>query len=232
MSPLWLAVGTLVWLAEPVDDKIVCVPGNDGKSWDCGRGANAPAPRGLPRSSTPSASPSAPPPYLINPDRLPEYMRGSMGASPAPAPAAAAPMPAAKAEPKPEPKAEPKPEPKPEPVAASAPVPAPAAQPGSPATAAAIAGSGALLALAPTAYTVQLAAARSPDGFAAVLGGLQLAADEAYSVRVRREGEDWWLLLWQDFPDLASAKAAAERLGTGYWPRRLAPLQAEVRATR
>lgn len=220
MSPLWLAIGALVWLAKPADDKIVCVPGNDGKYWDCGRGADAPAPRGLPRSSTPNASPSAPPPYLINPDRLPAYMRGSMGASPAPAPAAAAPMPAAR------------PEPKPEPVAASASVPAPAAPPATVATASAIGDSRALLALAPTAYTVQLAAAGSPDGFAAVLGRLQLAADEAYSVRVRREGEDWWLLLWRDFPNLASAKAATDGLGAGYWPRRLAPLQAEVRAAR
>jgi septal ring-binding cell division protein DamX len=215
MSALELAVGILLALVESANDKIVCVPSSDGKSWQCGRGVDAPAARGLQRSS-PSASPSTPPPYLIHPDRLPEYLQRSMGVNPTSA--AAAPMTA------------PKPEPKPEPVAASAPVPAPAAPPATATTASAIGDSAALLALPPAAYTVQLAAARSPDGFAALLGSLQLAADEAYAVRVRREGEDWWLLLWRHFPDLTSAKAAAAPLGTSYWPRRLAPLQAEVQA--
>ena len=42
----------------------------------------------------------------------------------------------------------------------------------------------------------------------------------------------WSLLLWRDFPDLQSARSAAATLGGNYFPRRLEPLQQEVRSAR
>lgn len=87
-----------------------------------------------------------------------------------------------------------------------------------------------LLSLPSGHFTVQLSAASSDRGFDALRRRLGLVAGETYVVRVRRDRVDWWLLLWRDFPDLASARAAATALGGGYWPRRLAPLQAEVQA--
>ena len=90
-----------------------------------------------------------------------------------------------------------------------------------------------LLALPGTGFTVQLAAARGFSGFAAFRQQLGVAVEDTFVIRVRREGQDWWLMLWRDFPDLASARAAASTLSAhgSFWPRRLAPLQAEIRAT-
>lgn len=89
-----------------------------------------------------------------------------------------------------------------------------------------------LLALAPTAYTIQLAAARSFQGFTAFRQTLGVAVEDTFVIQVRRNGETWWLMLWRDFPDLDSARSAAASLPNSgsFWPRRLAPLQAEVRA--
>lgn len=91
-----------------------------------------------------------------------------------------------------------------------------------------------LLALAPGAYTIQLAAARSFQGFTAFRQQLGVAVEDTFVIQVRRNGEDWWLMLWRDFPDLQSAQTAAASLpkAGSFWPRRLAPLQAEVRAVR
>lgn len=88
-----------------------------------------------------------------------------------------------------------------------------------------------LLALPADAYTIQLAATRSAQGYAAFRAQLGLAVEDTFVIRVRRGSEDWWLLLWRDFPSLESASQAAARLpgDARYWPRRLAPLQAEVR---
>lgn len=91
-----------------------------------------------------------------------------------------------------------------------------------------------LLSLRPDAYTVQLAAARSFQGFVSFRQALGVAVEDTFVVRVRRNGEDWWLMLWRDFADLASARAAAASLPDSgrFWPRRLAPLQAEARAAK
>lgn len=89
-----------------------------------------------------------------------------------------------------------------------------------------------LLALPGTGYTIQLAAARSSAGFDALRSQLGLSAADTYIVSLRRNGEDWSLLLWRDFSDLQSARSAASTLGGNYWPRRLEPLQQEVRAAR
>ena len=260
LATLALALGLAA--GSNLDERIVCVPSEDGKGWDCGRGADAPAPRALPREHARSA-PSAPPPYLMDPSRIPSvanedaaaYTPPEPPAAPAPAPA---PEPVAAPEPAPQPVLTPEPTPAPEPVAvaepapvrepaplpeptpepAAAPLPAPAPTP-TPAPAPAPAPEAAspalqtaadLLSLPPGHSTIQLAGAGSDRGFDALRQQLGLSAGDSYAVRVRRDGRDWWLLLWRHFPDLASARAAATALGGGYWPRRLAPLQAEVQA--
>ena len=88
-----------------------------------------------------------------------------------------------------------------------------------------------LLALPGSAYTVQLTAARSELGFAEFRKRLGIAVEDTFVVSVRRGNETWYLMLWRDFPDLASARNAAATLQGSFWPRRLAPLQSEVRAT-
>jgi septal ring-binding cell division protein DamX len=90
-----------------------------------------------------------------------------------------------------------------------------------------------LLALPGSGYTVQLAATRGIEGFTALRQKLGIAVEDTFVIRVRRGNEDWWLMLWRDFPDLASARSAAATLSAhgNFWPRRLAPLQGEVRAT-
>ncbi len=89
-----------------------------------------------------------------------------------------------------------------------------------------------LLALPATSYTIQLTAARSFQGFAAFRQDLGVAVEDTFVIRVSRSGQDWWLMLWRDFPDLNSARDAAATLPKRgqFWPRRLAPLQAEARA--
>lgn len=92
---------------------------------------------------------------------------------------------------------------------------------------------GAFGALAGTGYTVQLAHAERPDGFAQTIADLGLDANDAYALPVRRDGRRWWMLVWSSFPDAASARAATSRLppqaslNVGY-PRRIALLQREL----
>jgi septal ring-binding cell division protein DamX len=90
-----------------------------------------------------------------------------------------------------------------------------------------------LLALPGSGYTVQLAATRSVAGLTALRQKLGIAVEDTFVIRVRRDNQDWWLMLWRDFPDLSSARSAAATLSAhgSFWPRRLAPLQGEVRAT-
>ena len=128
-----------------------------------------------------------------------------------------------------------------EPITAPEPVPAPASAETSASAPAPIArsissvarDSADLLALPGTGYTVQLAAARQVQGFTAFRQKLGIAVEDTFVIRVRRGNDDWWLMLWRDFPDLASARSAAATLSAhgNFWPRRLAPLQSEVSAT-
>ncbi len=251
--------------AGVADDRIVCVPAEDGNGWACGKGEQAPAARSLPRAR-PAAS--APPPYLLDPAQMPSVMieaapvtPPAATATPEPAPVLpppepvpvpvplAIPEPVIAAQPSATPEAvvttaplrapEPAPAPTPEPAPASTPIPTstPTATP-APAAVARIISSVArdaadLLALPGSGYTVQLAAARGIQGFTALRQQLDIAVEDTFVIRVRRGNEDWWLMLWRDFPDLASARSAAATLSAhgGFWPRRLAPLQGEVRAT-
>lgn len=300
-----IAILALTLAANASDERYICVPSFDASGWDCGKGADAPAPRALPQSQRRSAE-STPPPYLMDPSKLPELMGATAppadySAQPsatAPEPVAAAepvavPEPAAVAEPMaaPEPAAasppaavaesaappqsvapaSPAPVPAPEPAAAPTPVaeaaaagatvasaevartPAAGAAPAPPATPPVVAtptgspsalpptrsissvarDAAELLSLPGSGYTVQLAAARGVQGFAAFRQQLGVAVEDTFVIRVRRGGDDWWLMLWRDFADLDSARSAAATLAAhgSFWPRRLAPLQAEVRAT-
>ncbi len=90
-----------------------------------------------------------------------------------------------------------------------------------------------LLALPADHYTVQLTAARSLRGFTELRQTLQLAVEDTFVVQVKRNGEDWWLMLWRSFPDVDSARNAAATISTqALWPRRLGPVQTEVRAAK
>jgi hypothetical protein len=275
-----MAVSLLTTLLLPLSlgvtdpEKIICVPGADGRSWDCGKGENAPAPRSLP-STHQRAQPPAPPPFLMDPSRAPAVTGATSVRAPPPMPVSApqgavappisvaVPSPAAqaaavKANP-PQVATAPASAAEPDSTAAAAPTVAtsldetqpaspPAAKPASVAVATATqpagpdravggrpelsGGAEQLLALAGTGYTVQLAAARSSLGFDDLRRQLGIAAADTYSVSLRRNGETWSLLLWRSFPDLASARSAAAELRGSFWPRRLQPLQQEVRAAR
>lgn len=248
-SPVLLALALA--LAEVGDDRIVCVPANDSKGWECGAGEQAPAARSLPRAP---AEPSAPPPYLLDPSSMPSVMMEAapirapepeLAPQPEPAPQPA-PAPALETAPEPEtapaPAAEIAPEPESAPTPAPQALPQPAADASTPPTALApvarIISSAArdaadLLALPGDGYTVQLAATRSIQGLTALRQKLGIAVEDTFVIRVRRDQQDWWLLLWRDYPDLDSARSAAATLSAhgSFWPRRLAPLQREVRAT-
>ena len=301
-----MAVGTLtLWLVSTSlsaadAEKIVCVPAADGRSWDCGKGADAPAPRALP-STHQRAKPPEPPPFLVDPSRVPAVSGASSFSTPAPAPVpvrpvaaeapvaprptpaapsptaavsteqpttdpvspevatpaptpaappasalavdptptpapASKPAPAPLPTPAPAPTTAPPPTPAPAPAVAPTPTPAPASKPTptpapTPRQTTALAAAE-LLALPGSHYTVQLAAARSSAGFETLRAQLGLSAADTYIVSLQREGEDWSLLLWRDFPDLQSARSAAATLGGNYFPRRLEPLQQEVRSAR
>lgn len=273
-----MAVNLLTTLLLPLSlsvsdpEKIVCVPGTDGRSWDCGKGADAPAPRSLP-STHQRTQPPAPPPFLMDPSRAPAIAGPASLRAPQPmpmsppqvavTPSAPAAAPSAATQPKvvkadppkvaaaAAPAAVPVPRAAPAPTAATSPATtAPTSPPGPAPVAVATAPQPAkpdrtadrrheqagsaeqLLALAGTGYTVQLAAARSSLGFDDLRRQLGIAAADTYSVSLRRNGEDWSLLLWRSFPDLPSARSAAAELRGSFWPRRLEPLQQEVRAAR
>lgn len=93
------------------------------------------------------------------------------------------------------------------PVSARSPVPVPAA----PArVAVASAPSGHLRALAEvarTGYTLQLAAAQSPDGFLAHLRRLGVAPEQAFALPIQRAGQRLWLLCLGEATDVAGARA-------------------------
>lgn len=139
----------------------------------------------------------------------------------------------------PEPVAEPVPEPAPvstpEPIAA-----APEAVP-APAEPAAVSATWSLSDLASArefaglngnAYTLQLADAGSPNDFPRLIAELGLAPASCYVLKVKRDGQDWWLLAHGEFADANTAKALLARLPnvpglTRNWPRKIQYLQRE-----
>jgi hypothetical protein len=64
------------------------------------------------------------------------------------------------------------------------------------------------------------------------LGGVASPAHgEVYKLHLQQNGADVWLLVWGSFADVGAARAARAEItqGSPGWPRRIAPLQTEVR---
>ena len=200
----------------------------------------------------PVAAPAAPPAHAATPhsSTLPSYLTDS-GANQPMQPMHA--TPATKPAPKPRVKGPMMPERTPGPEkSAPEPVPAPAVPPApvqtqsvptrpsaEPAPASLTPAPTALahdfLALPATGYVIELAHADSKAGLDAARAAAHPAHGKVYELHLQQNGIDAWLLLWGPFDDLESARTArAELAAQGAnpgWPRRMGPLQAELRHT-
>ena len=92
------------------------------------------------------------------------------------------------------------------------------------------------LALPGDQYVIEVAHGERETDIAVSRAALHLAHGQAYKLHLRQNGNDTWLLVWGSFDDVAAARAARTELSantsiTPGWPRRIAPLQAEVRRT-
>ena len=81
---------------------------------------------------------------------------------------------------------------------------------------------------------IEIAHAADKAQLDSLRGALHPARGEMYEVRVIRDGNDWWLLLWGTFDSVDAARAARSELPgdapiNAGWPRLVAPLQNEVR---
>lgn len=245
--------------AEPASDygkvdtfqpgkKYNCVPTADRKGWDCNATGKAEVPPAPASAQTPVEAPTPPP--------APAHEAAPATPAAQPAPHASAlpgyltnagareamqPMPAA-----PAPKPAPPPRVKGPLVPAQAPA-APAANPSPPpaklaaaapkptaaTTTSSVPAGSDFLTLPAAQYVIELAHADS----AASLGAARAAANpphgEVYELHLSQNGSESWLLLWGPFPDLTAARTARDELAaqgaTPGWPRRIGPLQAEVR---
>lgn len=88
------------------------------------------------------------------------------------------------------------------------------------------------LALPGDQYVLELAHASSEQEV--VTSTPTLPRGDVYKLHLRQNGADVWLLVWGSFDDVSAAREArAELAGTASitpgWPRRIGPLQAEVR---
>jgi septal ring-binding cell division protein DamX len=191
-----------------------------------------------PSSSTPVPAPSAEPAVSTIPQSAPQP-----GPPPAPEPAATA-IAEPVTTPKPAPPAAPKTLPKRPPSAAAvrqpksasvarapAPMPAPVQRAPAPVAVAGHATSE-FLQLPGDHFVIELAHATSASGLSALRSTLNLPSGEVYQLHLRQNGADTWLLVWGSFNDIASARAARNKLAADVhagWPRRIAPLQTEVR---
>jgi hypothetical protein len=89
------------------------------------------------------------------------------------------------------------------------------------------------LALSSSSYIVELAHSASKSELDALRTTMHPARGALYEVRLQRDGGDWWMLLWGTFDSVDAARAARSELPADApinagWPRRVAPLQAEV----
>jgi hypothetical protein len=182
--------------------------------------------------AAPAPAPATAPAKPAEPVAAPEVHTST---NPQPAPAAQpAPAPAQEAAPKPAPES-PKPvasEPASAPPAAAAPTPpvaAPTPRPPAPAHAADRGGD--FLELSGEQYVIELARGDQAS-IAAAHAALSLPHGQAYELHLRQNGSDTWLLVWGSFDDVGAAREARGELPADAhagWPRRVAPLQAEVR---
>jgi hypothetical protein len=242
--------------AEPASDygkvdtfqpgkKYNCVPTADRKGWDCNATGKAevppaPAPAQTPvtvpepapapaHEAAPAAPAAQPTPHA---SALPGYLTNA-GAREAmqPMPAATAPKPA------PPPRVKGPLIPARAPTAPANPPPAPVntpaastPKPAAATTTPSVPAGHDFLALPAAEYVIELARADS----AASLGAAPHPAHgEVYELHLSQSGNESWLLLWGPFADLTAARAARDELAaqgaTPGWPRRIGPLQTEVR---
>jgi septal ring-binding cell division protein DamX len=81
-------------------------------------------------------------------------------------------------------------------------------------------------------YVIELAHGEREADIAAARAALHVPHGEVYELHLRQNGADAWLLVWGSFEDVGAARAARGELPADVhagWPRRVAPLQAEVR---
>ena len=84
------------------------------------------------------------------------------------------------------------------------------------------------------AYVVELAHSTRKADLAALRDSLSLTHGDLYELHLRREGDDWWLLVWGTFDNVDSARSArneipADAVLNAGWPRRVGVLQSEAR---
>jgi len=196
-------------------------------------------PPAAPAATEPRAAATPPPPTAAStpkPDVAPpspasSAVTSSAAAAAAPAPKTEpAPAPATAAAP-PAPPAAQKPEPAAAPVKAEPPSPAPVAAP-LPRRDAATRGGDAFLALAADQYVIELAHAGNETEIDAA--GARPTRGDVYKLHLRQNGADVWLLVCGSFDDVSAARSARAEIAaaatvTPGWPRRIGPLQAEVR---
>jgi len=82
-------------------------------------------------------------------------------------------------------------------------------------------------------YVIELAHSADRSELTALHDTLRVPRGQLYELHLRRDGGDWWLLLWGSFESIDAARAARADLPDGAainagWPRRIAPLQAEA----
>ena len=217
--------------------KYNCLPSADRKGWDCGEAGKTVVPHDNPAvnppepaaTPTPAEPPPAatravttPPPAAATParaDALPSYLGNSAAGG-----SASAPAPTAKSRPPPV-----------QPIPSAAPPAKPLPTPAQTAPSASMANSGNrhdFVALPGDHYVIELAHAEHEADVARLRASLHLPRGEVYELHLRHNGGDWWLLVWASFDTVDAARAARAELPTSInagWPRRIAPLQAEVR---
>ncbi|MEO8669879.1 MAG: hypothetical protein ABI411_01115 [Tahibacter sp.] len=91
-------------------------------------------------------------------------------------------------------------------------------------------------ALRGSAYVLELARGADRDRVAAA-ASVALPEGRVWLLRLSREGSDWYVALWGEFPTVEAARdarnvAAAQGVTEVGWPRRIGPLQQELRLQR
>jgi len=85
-----------------------------------------------------------------------------------------------------------------------------------------------------SAYVIELAHSTRKAELATLRDSLGLTHGELYELHLRREGDDWWLLVWGTFDSVESARSARNEVPSDAainagWPRRVGVLQSEAR---
>ena len=172
--------------------------------------------------AAPAPAATAPPATTAEPVAAPEVHTSTNipPAAPAALPVAIAPVTPA-----------PKPAPEPAPAAAAAVAPTPRAPAPTPAPTKAVNRGSDFLDLSGEQYVIELARGDQAS-IAEARAVLNLPHGQAYELHLRQNGSDTWLLVWGSFDDVGAARAARAELPAeahAGWPRRVAPLQSEVR---